>query len=132
METTDSHALVLHGGEVALLVTVVSGVLLYAVIRLSRQGQSSLVRSLLASLASSAVVVACVALSALGMAQSGALAALALIFNPIVGILLTLPVQLLILGLPASRGIVVWIAYVVATPLFICWVLLLSAWAGIS
>ena len=127
MEATESGSMLLRAAHVAILSTILMGLILYVVIRAFRFGPSSLIRCLLGSLVCSAVVLGCFALSAVLTFACGPTAAVFLVVSLLVGVILALPIQLLILGLSLGRGVVVWIVYMVFTPVVVLWMMVLLA-----
>ena len=131
MQTPETGTILIRGAEIVVLTTVAASLLLYSIIHILRFGNSSLIRCVLASAACSAVVLICLALSAILSVACGPIAGLFLIFSLLIGIVLTLPAQLLVFRLPAGRGVIIWIVYIITTPLILCWMVLFFAWAGL-
>ena len=125
MEAINTDLSLLHAGWIATLVTILMGLILFALIRVARFGASSLIRCLLGSFACSTVVLGCFLLFAVLSFPFGEMATMLILLGLLAGVVLTLPVQLLIFGLPVGEGMVVWITYVVFTPLVVLWIMVL-------
>ena len=132
MGTLDTSAILWRCGALALLCTAINGLFLYLSVRFLQYGKASLVRSLIASTASSAVIILGFAIPATLAVQSCSFVGGFVGFlGAIVGGILTFPVQTLIFRLPLHIGVVVWLAYVISAAVVAFWTVFLSLWAGI-
>src|ERR1035437_5545081 len=115
MFDSDTYQTLLRLGEVALLSTIVMGLIMYLVARLRRLGRRSILRCQLASLACSVVILGCLALSAILPPACGPFGGIFLIGGLLAGVVLTLP--LLGLFFPEGRVPVLWGVSLVGMPL---------------
>ncbi len=111
----DTYQTLLRVGEVALLSSIVVGLIMRLVGRVRRLGKCSLLRCQLASLACSVVMLSCFAVSVSLAPACGPFGPFFLIGGALVGVMLTLP--LMGLFFPESRGTVLWGVYLAGMPL---------------
>ena len=132
MPTAETVALLWRCGLVSLFATLVNGFLLYFVLWGVKFAKASLVRSGLASLACTGVILA--GFSVVGvMSVQGCPWAAGLVLIPgiILAMVLTLPVLVWVLRTTWRLGVVVWAVYAVATPLIVGWTVFCLLWAGV-
>ena len=131
MDMSDSSRILWQSGTVAAAATVIVGLLLYGVIRFVQCGNVSLSRSLLTSLSCSLIIVLGFAIPvAVSQLTCSFVAGIFAVLGVIVGVVLTFPVQLALFRLSPGAGLVVWVAYIIFTPLAVCWSALVLGWFG--
>ncbi len=126
MVISDTARLLWQSGAIGVASSVINGLLLYSVIRFLKFGSVSAIRSILASLACSAVILLGFVVPAVTCSYTAGILSL---LGVVVGVVLTLPVQALIFRLSARDSLVVWVAYLFIIPFVVCITAVLSVWA---
>ena len=116
MFDSDTNQALLRAGEVAVS-TIVMGLILYLVARARRLGKCSILRCQSASLACSAVILGCLAVSAILPSACGPFGPLLLVAGLLLGVMLALP--LLGLFFPEAGGTVLCTVYLVGMPVVV-------------
>jgi len=128
MEAYDATRILWQSVSIGVASSVINGLLLYFVIRFLQFGNVSVVRSVLTSLACSAVIVLGFVVPAVTCSY---IAGIVSLLGVLVGVVLTLPVQVVVFRLSTRDSLVVWVAYLFITPFVVCILAVLSIWAEI-
>jgi uncharacterized membrane protein len=128
MVVSDTARLLWQSGAIGVASSVINGLLLYSVIRFLKFGNVSALRSVLASLVCSAIIILGFVVPAVTCSYVAGILSL---LGVILGIVLTFPIQSLIFRLSVRDSLVVWVAYLFITPFVVCITTVLSVWTDI-